>query len=292
VTDEPINNDLDKEERERLTQILKSGSSYRIAYEDISFLNHDDLRPVRLQLELLKPENLLRLHNIQTTIVVFGSARTLPPDVAQRHLDSLEAKRRERPDDPDLEALIRTARKKLQYSNYYNEARKFSRIVSSDFQKEGRNDFVVVTGGGPGIMEAANRGAYDMGAMSAGLNITIPTEQEPNPYISPELCFQFHYFAIRKMHFLMRAKALVAFPGGYGTMDELFEALTLVQTLKIPAMPIVLVGREFWSRAVDFDFMVEEGTIGPGDRDLFKVVETAEEAVKTIYDFHGGGVPE
>jgi uncharacterized protein (TIGR00730 family) len=292
VTDEPINHDLDKEERERLTQILKSGSSYRIAYEDIAFLNHDDLRPVRLQLELLKPENLLRLHNIQTTIVVFGSARTLPPDVAQHHLDSLEAKRRERSDDPDLEAMIQTARKKLEYSTFYNEARKFARIVSSDFQEEGRNDFVVVTGGGPGIMEAANRGAYDMGAMSAGLNITIPTEQEPNPYISPELCFQFHYFAIRKMHFLMRAKALVAFPGGYGTMDELFEALTLVQTLKIPAMPIVLVGREFWSRAVDFDFMVEEGTIGPGDRDLFKTVETAEEAVKVIYDFHGGGVPE
>jgi hypothetical protein len=298
VTDEPINHDLDKEERERLTQILKSGSSYRIAYEDIAFLNHDDLRPVRLQLELLKPENLLRLHNIQTTIVVFGSARTLPPDVAQRHLDSLLSKRAEHAGgteakpDPDLERQIQVAQKQLEYSRYYDEARKFSRIVSTDFQEEGRADFVVVTGGGPGMMEAANRGAYDVGAMSAGLNITIPAEQQPNPYISPELCFRFHYFAIRKMHFLMRAKALVSFPGGYGTMDELFEALTLVQTMKIPPMPIVLVGSEFWTRAIDFDFLVTEGTIGAADRDLFEVVDTAEEAVKVIYDFYGGSVPD
>jgi uncharacterized protein (TIGR00730 family) len=292
VTDESINHDLDKEERERLTQILKSSSSYRIAYEDVAFLNHDDLRPVRLQLELLKPENLLRLHNIRTTIVVFGSARSIPPDVAQRHLDGLTAKRKQRKSDPDLESQIEVAERRLRYAHYYDEARKFARIVSKDFQKEGRADFVVVTGGGPGIMEAANRGAYDVNAMSAGLNITIPTEQEPNPYISPDLCFQFHYFAIRKMHFLMRAKALVTFPGGYGTMDELFEALTLVQTLKIPPMPIVLVGGDFWSRAVDFDFLVGEGVISPSDKDLFEVVETAEEAVKVIYDFYGGGVPD
>jgi len=292
VTDQPINHDLDSEERERLRQILESSSAYRIAYEDIAFLNQDDLRPVRLQLELLKPERVLRLHNIRTTIVVFGSARTLPPDVAQRQLESLEKRRKEHKDDPDLERQIQQAQKRVQYAHYYEEARRFTRIVSKDFQKEHRADFVVVTGGGPGIMEAANRGAYDVSAMSAGLNITIPSEQEPNPFISHELCFRFHYFAIRKMHFLMRAKALVAFPGGYGTMDELFEALTLVQTRKIASMPIVLVGSEFWKRAVDFEFMVEEGTIGPEDAELFSVVDTAEEAVKVIYDFYGGGVPE
>jgi uncharacterized protein (TIGR00730 family) len=292
VTDEPINHDLDDEERQRLTQILKTSAAYRIAYEDVAFLNQDDQRPVRLQLELLKPETLLRLYDIRTTIVVFGSARTLPQDVAQRQLDSLLAKRKQRADDPDLEGQIKAAEKRLHYSHYYEEARKFSRIVSKDFQKEGRADFVVVTGGGPGMMEAANRGAYDVSAMSAGFNITIPAEQEPNPYISGELCFRFHYFAIRKMHFLMRAKALVAFPGGYGTMDELFEALTLVQTMKIPRMPIVLVGRDFWNRAVDFEFLVEEGVVSPTDIDLFKVVNTAEEAVKEIYDFYGGGVPE
>ncbi len=292
MSDKPTNHDLNDEERARLIRILKGSAAYRVAYEDISFLNQDDLRPVRLQLELLKPETLLRLHNIRTTIVVFGSARTLPRDVAERQLESLTAKRDERKDDPDFEGQVKAAEKRLQYARYYEEARKFARIVSTDFQEEGRADFVVVTGGGPGMMEAANRGAYDVGAMSAGLNITIPTEQEPNPYISPELCFSFHYFAIRKMHFLMRAKALVAFPGGFGTMDELFEALTLVQTMKIPPMPIVLVGKEFWSRAIDFEFLVEEGTIGSADTGLFEIVDTAEEAVKVIYDFYGGGVPE
>jgi len=291
VTDH-INHDLDDEERKRLREILESSSAYRIAFEDNAFLELDDLRPVRLQLELLKPERLLRFHNIRTTIVVFGSARTLPPDVAQRHLDGLLSKRKSQKEDADLESQIKQAEKRVRYAHYYEEARRFARIVSKDFQKEHRNDFVVVTGGGPGIMEAANRGAFDVSAMSAGFNITIPTEQQPNPYISRELCFRFHYFAIRKMHFLMRAKALVAFPGGFGTMDELFEALTLVQTLKIPAMPIVLVGREFWERAVNFEFLVEEGTISPPDVDLFEVVDTAEEAVKVIYDFHGGGVPE
>jgi uncharacterized protein (TIGR00730 family) len=291
VNDEPINHDLDREERERLTQILKGSSAYRIAYEDVAFLDQDDQRPVRLQLELLKPETLLRLRGIRTTIVVFGSARAIPPDEAQRHLDSLLARQDERKGDPAFEAQIKTARKRVEHAGYYEEARRFARIVSKDFQKEDRADFVVVTGGGPGIMEAANRGAFDVDAMSAGFNITIPAEQEPNPYIDPKLCFRFHYFAIRKMHFLMRAKALVAFPGGYGTMDELFEALTLVQTMKIPKMPIVLVGREFWGRAVDFAFLVDEGVISPSDVDLFEVVDTAEEAVERIYAFYGGGVP-
>jgi len=286
------NHDLNSDERKRLTKKLKASSAYRISWEDQDFLNEDVLRPVRLELELLKPELALRRHHIHTCIVVFGSARTLPPDVAAHALEAAIARREAAPGDPGGEAAVFAARKQVEQSRYYEEARRFSRLVSKDFMREDRRDFVVFTGGGPGVMEAANRGAYDVGSMSAGLNIGIPSEQEPNPYITPELCFQFHYFALRKMHFLMRARALVAFPGGFGTMDELFEALTLVQTGKMPKMPIVLVGTEFWRRAVNFDFLVEQGVISPEDVDLFAIVETAEEAVTTIYDYYGGGAPE
>jgi uncharacterized protein (TIGR00730 family) len=177
-------------------------------------------------------------------------------------------------------------------SKYYDEARRFSRIVSTLTRRADRRDFVVMTGGGPGIMEAANRGAHDVGALSGGLNITLPIEQEPNPFISPDLCFQFHYFAMRKMHFLLRAVALVAFPGGFGTFDELFEALTLVQTNKVRPMPIVLVGRDFWSRVINFDALVEEGMITAEDKNLYTIVETADEAVRVIYDFYGSEAPE
>ena len=179
------------------------------------------------------------------------------------------------------------ARRVLAKSRYYDEAREFGRIVSSTCQKEGLCDFVVVTGGGPGVMEAANRGAFDVGAKSAGFNIVLPHEQFPNPYITPGLCIYFHYFATRKMHFLMRAKALVAFPGGYGTLDELFETLTLIQTRKMPPVPIVLFGREFWERAINLPYLVEEGTIAPEDLDLVSYAETPAEAWETIARFHG-----
>lgn len=278
-------------ERAALLQAINESPSYRLAYEDADFLTSDDLRPVRLQLELLKPERYLRQHNIHSTIVVFGSARLLPPAQARAQLDALEQGAAESPGDPALPAEIAQARKQLEYARYYDEARRFADIVSRHFQQQQRRDFVVVTGGGPGIMEAANRGAYEAGARSIGLNITLPNEQAPNPFISPELCFQFHYFGLRKMHFLLRARALVAFPGGYGTLDELFETLTLVQTGKVGRMPIVLVGEPFWRRVIDFEFLVEEGVIARHDLDLFTIVDSADAAITVLQDFYKGMPP-
>lgn len=266
--------------------------AYRLASEDLEFLAKDDLRPLRLQLELLKPEWYLRKQDVRSTIVVFGSARILPPEMAERRVAELEAAIREKPDNPQLQSELGRARKRQTYSRYYDEARRFSAFVSRRFQQEGRRDFVVVTGGGPGIMEAANRGAHEADARSIGFNITLPHEQAPNSFVSPELCFQFRYFAIRKMHFLLRAKALIAFPGGYGTMDELFEVLTLIQTGKIARMPVVLIGRDFWSRAIDFDFLVEEGVVDREDVTLFEIVDRSEQAVQVIHDFYGGRPPE
>jgi len=272
-----------------LTDHILHGSAYRLAHEDPDFLAEDDLRPVRLQLELIKPERALRNHAIHSTVVVFGSARILSPDVAEQGLK--EARTRHR-GDPASEQRVLEAERRVHWSRYYTQARRFSELVSRQFQRQGRRDFVVVTGGGPGVMEAANRGAFDVGARSAGLNVTLPGEQRPNPYITPDLAFRFHYFAIRKMHFLMRARALVAFPGGFGTLDELFEVLTLVQTRKMQSLPIILFGREFWSRAIDFDFLVTEGMISPQDRTLFRFVETAEQAVSILREFHGGQPPD
>jgi len=265
--------------------------AYLLAFEDIDFLAKDDLRPLRLQLELLKPEWYLRQANVRSTVVVFGSARLLPIDEAERRLAELLATTGEQPADAGQKRALAEARKRVQYAPYYSEARKFAAMVSERFQKEQHRDFVVVTGGGPGVMEAANRGAHDVGARSAGFNIQLPHEQAPNPYIDEALCFRFHYFALRKMHFLMRAKALLAFPGGYGTLDELFDVLTLIQTKKIARIPVVLVGQAFWRRAVDFDFLAEEGLISPDDVELFSVVETAEEAVHVLERFYGGRSP-
>jgi uncharacterized protein (TIGR00730 family) len=289
MTDPTERNNADRDE---LLRALKESPSYVLAYEDVQMMQDDDLRPVRLQLELYKPEKLLQEHNIRSTIVVFGSARTMPPDVARDRLDALREEHEHNPENSALERKIAKAKRDVEYSQYYEEARRFSQLVSTDFIQVQRKDFVIVTGGGPGIMEAANRGAHDVHAVSAGFNITLPQEQEPNPYISPELCFRFRYFALRKMHFMMRAKAVVTFPGGYGTLDELFDALCLVQTRKVERMPIILVGREFWRRVIDFDFLVEEGMISAQDVELFNVVDTAQEAVDVIYSFYGGGVPE
>jgi len=278
-------------ERATLIARLKESPAYRIAYDDPDFMHEEFLRPVRLQLELQKPEVLLRRHNIRSTIVVFGSARILPREAALAKVEIAKEALAALPGDRVLVKALAIAEKGVELSRYYDEARKFSRIVSSLMERSDRRDFVVVTGGGPGIMEAANRGAYDVGAMSAGFNITLPHEQEPNPYMSPELCIQFHYFALRKMHFLLRAVALVAFPGGYGTMDELFETLTLVQTGKSRPMPVVLVGREFWSRAINFDLLVETGMIAPEDLHLFSLVDSAEEAVNVIHAYYGQDPP-
>ncbi len=260
--------------------------SYRLAFEDVDFLLRQDLRPVRLQLELLKPELLQQQHGIKSTVAVFGSARIPSPERAQSVLGLAEEEARQHPKDRQAARRLAVARRMVANSRYYEEARRFARIVTGTCVGEHVCDFVVKTGGGPGIMEAANRGADDIGGKSIGLNIVLPMEQEPNSYITPDLCFRFHYFAIRKMHFLTRSKALVVFPGGFGTLDELFEAATLIQTGKIDPIPILLFGREYWERVINIDAMINEGMVAPEDKDIFTFVETAEEAWNCIADFY------
>ena len=260
--------------------------SYRLAFEDPDFMMLDELRPVRLQLELTKTELLLAKHNIRSTIVVFGGTRILEPKACSKNVKLLEAELKKDPRDPDLLKRLAIARRVEAKSGYYKESRRFAELVSRESQNSTGADYVIITGGGPGIMEAANRGAFDCDAKSIGLNITLPMEQLPNRYITPELCLQFRYFAIRKMHFLLRAKALVAFPGGFGTMDELFEALTLVQTDKTKRIPIILFGKDYWTQLINFDFLVAEGTIDPGDLDFFRYADTAEEAWRMIREFN------
>ena len=244
-------------------------SAYRLAFTDTEFLLREELRPVRMQLELLKPEMIQSEHGIRSTIVIFGSARILPPDAAFARLEAARA--------AGDAAVIRRAEMAVTMSRYYDEARRFAAIVTTK-SREMESPVYVVTGGGPGIMEAGNRGAHEIGGKSIGLNIVLPHEQAPNPYITPELCFQFHYFALRKMHFLMRSIALVCFPGGFGTLDELFETLTLMQTGKCRRRPILLFGRDFWTRLINFDLLVETGMISEVDLQLFRFVESADEA--------------
>jgi uncharacterized protein (TIGR00730 family) len=266
----------DPQADERIKAILAS-PSYRLADEDVAFLSGNDARGPRLQLDYLKPEVLMEQHAIRQTIVVFGSTRIQEPVAIQRRLAALRAEQASDPADSDLARRIAVAERLSAKSRYYDTAREFGRRVGRSGPELGIHDLVVMTGGGPGIMEAANRGAADADAKSVGLNIRLPHEQYPNPYVTPELCFCFHYFALRKLHFLMRARALVAFPGGYGTLDELFEALTLVQTRTIKPLPIVLVGEEYWRQAINIDFLVEEGVIDLEDRELFWYAETASE---------------
>jgi uncharacterized protein (TIGR00730 family) len=255
---------------------LMESESYRPAIEDVSFLERDTARGPRLELDYLKAETLLEENGIEHSIVVFGSTRIAEPATARRHLAEAEGALARDPDNGMLKQRVAVARRVVSKSRYYEVARAFSKLVSAEEGPEG-DRLAVVTGGGPGIMEAANRGAWEAGAPTVGLNITLPHEQFPNPYITPELCFQFHYFAMRKLHFMMRARALVVFPGGYGTMDELFETLTLIQTRKIAPVPVVLVGEDYWRQVFDPDFLIAEGTIAPEDRDLFWFAETAEE---------------
>ncbi|MCC0055109.1 MAG: LOG family protein [Rhodobiaceae bacterium] len=250
--------DLEAWKRQPSTPQTES-PAYRLAFTDHDFILRDELRPVRLQLELLKPELVMQQYGIESTVVIFGSARIQGDDTGSAN--------------PALKP-------------HYEEARKFARIVSEASRDSGFREYVVVSGGGPGIMEAANRGAADIGAPSIGLNIVLPHEQAPNGYITPELCLQFHYFALRKMHFLMRARAVVAFPGGFGTMDELFEALTLIQTGKVRRFPLVLFGEAFWRKVINFDALVEAGTISPQDIDLITFVETAEDGWDAIAGFY------
>ena len=267
-----------------IDQILNS-HSYLQADHDFEFLDRDDTRGVRLQIDYLKPQLLLQENGIEHTIVVFGSTRIPEPHVAEQRVNHLREQLAGTPRDRDCQAELKVAERLLEKSRYYDVARAFGRMVSeASMIHKGR--MVVMTGGGPGMMEAANRGAFDAGAKTIGLNITLPHEQYPNPYITPELCFRFHYFALRKLHFLLRARALVAFPGGYGTFDELFETLTLVQTRKIRPLPIILVGEKFWRAAVNFDFLVAEGVIDAEDQELFWFAETAEDIWNGILQWH------
>jgi uncharacterized protein (TIGR00730 family) len=261
---------------ERIQAIMAS-PSYVMADQDVAFLNRGDTRGVRLQLDYLKAELLLEQHEIRHTIVVFGGTRIPEPAVAQRRVDQLRQAFAVAPHATSLRRQMAVAERHLANSRYYEVAREFGRRVAVDGHEALGESVRIMTGGGPGVMEAANRGAYEAGAKSVGLNIALPREQYPNPYITPELCVTFHYFALRKLHFLLRARALVAFPGGYGTFDELFETLALIQTRKIEPIPVVLVGEDYWRRAFDVDFLVDEGVIDAEDRELFWYAETAQQ---------------
>jgi len=253
--------------------------AYKLAFQDMDFLLREDLRPVRFQLELLKPELLFEEAKIASTFVVYGSARIPEPVKAAALLEAAEG-----------EEAILIAESLVAKSKYYDESRKLAALVSNfPLDEAGMRHFVVCSGGGPSIMEAANRGAADVGAESIGLNIVLPHEQAPNPYVTPSLSMQFHYFALRKMHFLLRARALAAFPGGFGTFDELFELLTLIQTGKIKPIPILLFGRTFWERVVNFEALWQEGVISKRDLNLFRFVETAEEAWEIVQEFYRMG---
>ena len=285
----PAREDVDAPER---VQAILDSPSYRQADQDIDFLNQDQTRGVRLQIDYQKPEFLLQQHNIQHTIVVFGSTRINEPAAAQDKIDMLRAQLEKDPDNTGLQQRLRIAERILAKSHYYDVARAFGQIVSDAGKMLDDGELVIMTGGGPGLMEAANRGAYDANSKSIGLNINLPHEQYPNPYITPNLCFRFHYFALRKLHFLLRTRALVVFPGGYGTFDELFETLTLVQTRKIKPIPVILVGRDYWRQAFDVDFLVEEGVIDEEDRELFWYAETAAEIWDNIIQWYqANGTP-
>jgi len=264
---------------------LRRSKAYRKAYLDPEFLSSDAMRPVRLQLELQKPEMTLSDHGVKSPVVVFGSARIWDKPQSEARAAEVRAMLRKDPKNPVLKSKLASVEGLKKSVKYYDVARDFGRLVSqADVFKDRK--LVVVTGGGPGIMEAANRGAHDAGAKNIGLNITLDMEQGPNPYISPEFCFRFHYFAIRKMHFVMRARALVAFPGGFGTMDELFEVLTLVQTGKKTRLPIVLVGKDYWQDVINFPNMAKWGYIAKEDLKLFRYAETGAEILRHIEDFY------
>ncbi|WP_455379679.1 LOG family protein [Petrachloros mirabilis] len=271
----------------RIKAILES-PSYQQADEDVEFLQSDEARSLRLQLDYLKPELFLQQHEVHQTIVVFGGTRIKEPAAAKRKVSELRAALASDPSNSDLSRRLGIAERLLAKSEYYDIAREFGSLVGRNGNGATKHRLIVVTGGGPGIMEAANRGAYDVGAKTVGLNIRLPHEQFPNPYITPELCFRFHYFALRKLHFLLRAKALVAFPGGYGTMDELFETLALVQTRTIKPVPVVLVGERYWRQVFNVDFLVDEGVIDPEDRELFWFAENAQEIWEGIQRWYEG----
>jgi len=272
--------------QKNLEAILNS-PSYRLADRDPDLLQKPELRPVRLQLELFKPELALEEANVRSTIVLFGSTQIIERSAAEARLERAKTALSVDEQNAGLKRTVDRCQRLLAKAHFYDAARKFAQLVSVDNQRYDCRDYVIVTGGGPGIMEAGNRGAYDVECKSIGLNIRLPAEQAPNAYITPELCFQFRYFALRKMHFLLRAKALVVFPGGFGTLDELFEVLTLRQTNRVQPIPVILFGREFWDHAIDFQFLADEGVIADEHLQLVDYAETPEEAWDVILRFHG-----
>ena len=271
---------------ERLRAIMEH-PSYRLAYLDHDFIRSEELRPLRFELELMKPAMMMEDSGIKSTIVVFGGTQILPRDEAVELLKTAEDAIATNPRDEMAQRLMVRARRVMEKSKYYEECREFTHLVTT-YNKQFRDgEFIVKTGGGPGIMEAGNRGAYEAGGKSMALNITLPFEQTPNAYITPGMCFQFNYFAIRKMHFLLRAKALICFPGGFGTLDELFTTLTLRQTGRMQAIPIILYGKEYWNNVINFQFLADEGVISDKHLELFQYTETPAETWQVIKDFHG-----
>lgn len=267
-------------------QALLDSPNYRRADEDPDFLKEDAARGVRIQADYLKTELLLQKYGVKSTIAVFGGTRIIEKMEAIRRVEKAKQALADSPDDKTLMQKYKIAQKVLEKSRFYEIGREFGSLIGSSGQGPNDCSVTLMTGGGPGVMEAANRGAFEVGAKSIGLNIKLPNEQFPNPYISPELCFQFHYFSMRKLHFFRRAKALVAFPGGFGTLDELVEALTLVQTRKLEPFPIILVGKAFWDNTIDFDYLLSEGVIDIEDMKLFWYAESAQEIWDGILLWH------
>lgn len=276
----------DPNEQQRLEEIMND-PSYEVAYKDLDFIASDDLRPVRLHLELLKPEKLMEEAGIKSSVVVFGGTQVQSKEQADARVAEAKAKLAANADDAEAQRELVRANNVLKKSRYYEECREFARLVT-EYNKQHRDgEFFIKTGGGPGIMEAGNRGAYEAGGKSMALNITLPFEQTPNSYITPGLCFQFNYFAIRKMHFLLRAKGIVCFPGGFGTLDELFTVLTLRQTGRMQEVPIILYGKDYWDGIIDFQFLADQAVISDSHLKLFQYTETPEETWQVIRDFHG-----
>jgi len=272
-------------------EAILSSPSYSLAQDDRHLLDKPEMRGVRMLLELGKPELALHADKISSTVIVFGGTQIVERTAAERRLS--DARRAVATPVGSATAVpvrlareLKRAEQLLAYCRYYDDAREFARLVSIDNQCDDKRDYVIITGGGPGIMEAANRGAFDVGCKSIGLNIKLPSEQQPNPFITPELCFQFKYFALRKFHFILRAAAVVLFPGGFGTLDEMFETLTLRQTHRMQPVPIILFGHDYWSRVINFQFLADSGVISDDHLKLFTYAETPEEAWQQIIDFH------
>ncbi len=267
-------------------QAIINSPSYVLAEKDFVFLKDEAMRPVRMQLELQKTEMLLKRAGIESTVVVFGGTQIVPKEEAEKRLADAKAELEKNPDDHKAKRRVIRSEKRLEKSHFYEECREFARLVSTTCQVDGECKYVITTGGGPGIMEAGNRGAFDVKAKNVGLNIELPFEQEPNPYITPDLCFQFHYFAMRKFHFILRAAALVVFPGGYGTLDELFNTLCLRQTGRMQPIPIILYGKDYWDSVINFQTLADEGVIADEHLDLIDYADSPQEAWDIIAKFH------